>query len=83
MNQGALPGKTGLKGNPVLDTRPTLSNVGIDKNLANRARKLASVPEDEFEGMIGEWRRSDLIPERNEFSRPTLAEAGIKYSKGT
>jgi hypothetical protein len=31
LNQGAVPGKTGLKANPVLDPRPTLASQGIDK----------------------------------------------------
>jgi hypothetical protein len=37
LNQGAVPGKTGLKSNPVLDSRPTLASQGIDKQLAPRA----------------------------------------------
>lgn len=34
----------------------SLAQVGIDKSLANRARKLAAVPEAEFEQELGEWR---------------------------
>ncbi|MEX2176016.1 MAG: hypothetical protein WD872_16760, partial [Pirellulaceae bacterium] len=49
MNKGAVPGKTGSKGVPVLDDRPTLAAAGIDKHLADRAQKLAAVPEAEFE----------------------------------
>jgi N6-adenosine-specific RNA methylase IME4 len=38
LNQGAIPGKTGVKSTPVLDPRPTLASQGIDKNLAKEAR---------------------------------------------
>lgn len=34
----------------------TLAEVGVDKNLADRARKMAAVPEAKFEAAIGEWR---------------------------
>jgi phage N-6-adenine-methyltransferase len=34
----------------------TLSEAGIDKNLADRARKYAAVPEDEFESRIDDYR---------------------------
>ncbi len=37
---------------------PTLAEAGIDKKLSSRAQKLAAVPEDQFEGMLGEWRGS-------------------------
>ncbi len=36
--------------------QPTLKQVGIDHKLSSRAQKLAAVPEDKFEGMLGEWR---------------------------
>jgi hypothetical protein len=31
---------------------PTLADAGIDKNLANRARKLHSLPQEDFERVI-------------------------------
>lgn len=34
----------------------TLAEVGIDKSLADRARKYAAVPDDEWEQELGEWR---------------------------
>jgi hypothetical protein len=37
-------------------TAPTLSDVGISKNLSSRAQKLAAVPAAEFEAEVGEWR---------------------------
>ncbi len=36
--------------------QPTLSEAGISKNLSSRAQKLAAVPEDKFEELVGEWR---------------------------
>lgn len=39
-----------------LDPRPTLAEAGIDKHLADRARKLAAVPDDRFEGLLDNWR---------------------------
>jgi hypothetical protein len=44
LNQGAVKGRTGTKSVPVLDPRPTLTAAGIDKHLADRARKMAAVP---------------------------------------
>lgn len=39
------------------DEKPTLAEAGIDKHLADRARKLAAVPPDKFDDLVGEWRR--------------------------
>jgi len=36
LNQGAVPGKTGSKVESILDTRPTLAEVGIAHNLSSR-----------------------------------------------
>jgi hypothetical protein len=44
----------------VKDTRPRLIEAGIDKDLAKRARKLAVVPPDAFEGGVDYWRSSFL-----------------------
>lgn len=35
---------------------PTLSALGIDKKLSARAQKMAAIPKEEFNGIIGEWR---------------------------
>jgi hypothetical protein len=42
----------GLQSNPPIDAPPTLSEVGIDKNLAHEARSLAKIPPQEFEQKI-------------------------------
>jgi N6-adenosine-specific RNA methylase IME4 len=56
LNQGAMPGKTGLRGNPVLDPRPTLASQGIDKNLAHQARVLGALSDENFETVIADAR---------------------------
>jgi len=56
---------TGPVPNENRSTPPTLAEAGIDKKLSSRAQKLAAVPKDEFESMIGEWRgRVELENER-------------------
>jgi hypothetical protein len=81
LNQGAVKGKTGSKGNPVLDARPTLAEVGIDKALADRARKYAAVPQDEWEEELGEWRER-VTEENNRVSTrlQTRGETEIRKS---
>lgn len=58
---------------------PTLSEAGIDKNLANRARKLAAVPEKEFENTITDWR--ERIEIENERVSIDLLNLGKKASR--
>jgi len=57
LNEGGPKPKklTGLSNNPV---RPTLADAGIDKNLANEARQLASLDEDEFEDVVDKTRKA-------------------------
>ena len=57
LNRGAKGSKiTGSKRIPVKDDRPTLAEVGIDKNLADRARKLAALSKSDFDTVISQWR---------------------------
>jgi hypothetical protein len=85
LNQGGVPGKTGSKGVPVLDTRPKLANAGIDKKLSSRAQQYASIPAKKFESILAE--RRERIEQENErllptpirllsFKRVSLAEDG-------
>jgi N6-adenosine-specific RNA methylase IME4 len=48
-NKGAIPGKTGTKGLPVLDPTPTLAEMGLDKKTSKLAQDIADLPEDQFE----------------------------------
>lgn len=70
----------GLGENP-LQKNITLAEVGIDKNLADRARKTAAIPETEFEGIVQEWR--DRIEQENERVSVNILEAGNKHVRGT
>ncbi|MES2671597.1 MAG: hypothetical protein V4673_14430 [Pseudomonadota bacterium] len=40
-----------------IDDRPTLAEVGIDRKLSSHAQKMASVPEEKFEALIGTWKQ--------------------------
>jgi hypothetical protein len=51
-NKGAIPGKTGRKGQPVLDPTPKLSDLSITKDQSSRWQKLAALPEQEFENKV-------------------------------
>lgn len=56
---------TGADMEPVEKPAPTLAEVGIDKKLSAHAQKVASIPEAEFEGIVGEWRETlDTANER-------------------
>jgi N6-adenosine-specific RNA methylase IME4 len=54
----------GTKMEPPKNALPTLAEAGIDKKLSSRAQKMAAVPEQEFEGMLGEWR--ERVHDENE-----------------
>lgn len=63
LSKGGRP-KTGLVSNPVSpDPKPapvpTLAEAGIDKNLAQRARTYAAVPEEKFEKLLTDKRERD------------------------
>jgi hypothetical protein len=56
---------------------PTLAEAGIDKNLADRARKFAAIPEREFEGILAD--RRDRFQQEDERVTVNLMEAGEKH----
>ena len=55
---------------------PTLAEAGIDKNLADRARKMAAVPEEKFEAALGEWR--EKVQEETARVTSSLLDMGSK-----
>jgi hypothetical protein len=48
-NQGGVPGKTGRKARPVLDTKAKLSDFNINKSQSSRWQKLADLTDNDFE----------------------------------
>ena len=60
LNKGAEGNPGGVARRVVRDvngpTHPTLADMGIDKRLADRARKLAAVPTQTFEDRVLAWR---------------------------
>jgi len=53
LNQGDL--RRGCQMEP-RDERPRLEDLGVDKKLSSRAQKLAAIPLEKFEAMLGMWR---------------------------
>lgn len=77
MAQGANPNWVAEK-----PDRPiTLAEAGIDKNLADRARKFAAIPEAEFDNTIANWR--DRVEDENERVTVNLLASGEKHVRGT
>lgn len=69
---------TGSSTAPV-EKPPTLAEAGIDKKLSSRAQKMAAVPEEKFEGMLGEWR--DRVQKENERVTTNLLREGEKAQR--
>lgn len=59
----------------------TLAEAGIDKSLANRSRKLAAVPEAEFEQELSEWR--DRVSSENSRVTTRLEQRGEEAIEST
>ena len=74
LNVGGRP-KTGAAEVPVF--QPTLADVGIDKKMSSRAQKLAAVPEQRFEGMLGGWR--ERVADETERVTTNLLKLGENY----
>lgn len=75
LSEGGRPSKTGSQQNPV--SLPTLAEAGIDKNLADRARKLAAIPEAEFTEIVSDWR--DRVERENERVSVNLLKSGERH----
>jgi hypothetical protein len=48
-NKGATPGKTGTKGVPLLDDKPTLTDLNLTKKESSVAQRIAALPEPKLE----------------------------------
>jgi phage N-6-adenine-methyltransferase len=64
-----------------IDAPITLAEAGIDKNLADRARKYAAIPEPEFEATIEDWR--GRVEQETERVTVNLLASGEKHVRGT
>ncbi|MCO5159655.1 MAG: phage N-6-adenine-methyltransferase [Mesorhizobium sp.] len=71
----------GFSETQVAEVPITLAEAGIDKNLADRARKFAAIPEQEFNSTISDWRAR--VEEENERVTVNLLAAGDKHVRGT
>lgn len=78
---GLNAGARGLGTQVRVDTKPTLAEVGIDKNLADRARKYAAIPAQKFEGILSE--RRERIEQENERVGASLLDEANKHVRGT
>lgn len=70
--------KIGSRTNPI-SAAPTLSEAGIDKNLADRARKYAAIPEDEFNGIVDDWK--GRVEQENQRVTVNLLAAGDRAAE--
>jgi phage N-6-adenine-methyltransferase len=64
-----------------VDEKPTLAEAGIDKNLADRARKLCKLDDDAFEAKVGEWR--DVAAADDGLNIPDLLKPHLHRALGT
>jgi hypothetical protein len=74
----AKPGRKSLLSEEGNKT-PKLSDAGISYNLSSRAQKLASVPADEFEAEVSEWR--ERVEGENARVSARLEAAGYRQAK--
>lgn len=72
LNEGGRPAKTPSEKEGV--SKATLIEAGIDYKLSSRAQKMAAVPAEKFEGMLGDWR--DRVEKENERVTTSLLREG-------
>jgi N6-adenosine-specific RNA methylase IME4 len=64
-NKGAVRGKTGRKGKPVLDVKPKLANLGVTKTQSSRWQKLAALGSNQFETLVADTHAKIARDHRN------------------
>ena len=79
-NKGAIPGKTGIKGRPVLDDAPTLSEIGISKRESAEAIEELSLDLTEDLAKKGKENISESNKNR---ANPTLSKIDKAASHNT
>lgn len=73
-------GKRGFENNPRSEGAPiTLAEAGIDKSLADRARKYAAIPEEEFNGIVNDWK--GRVEQENQRVTVNLLAAGDRAAE--
>lgn len=73
-------GKRGFENNPRSERAPiTLAEAGIDKSLADRARKYAAIPEGEFNGIVDDWK--GRVEQENQRVTVNLLAAGDRAAE--
>jgi N6-adenosine-specific RNA methylase IME4 len=77
-NQGAVAGKTGNKGRPVLDSKPKLSDLGISKVQSSRWQKLATLDATRFEALV-----ADAHAKQERGHRNAMREVEIQMERET
>ena len=82
-NQGAVPGKTGRKGKPVLDTKPKLSDLGVSKTQSSRWQALAAIPQTQFEEVVADARSKVDRVVRNAVREAKTRQRRASYSLET
>lgn len=68
---------TGSTREPVKDTTPTLADLGIDKKVSARARKLAALPAEQFAAVVA----GDVPVSRVVASKPALSRRAPQRTK--
>jgi hypothetical protein len=79
---GMATGAKGIGKSAVVanDRTPTLSELGVSKDLSARAQKIAAVPEPEFEAEVAGWR--DRVEEEGVRVSARLEAAGAQVEEG-
>jgi N6-adenosine-specific RNA methylase IME4 len=76
-NKGAVRGKTGRKGKPVLDGKPKLKDLGVNKTQSSRWQALAAIPQNRFEAVVAVARGKV-----NRAVRNAVREAELEQERG-
>jgi len=77
-------GVSGAKKVPVKDTTPTLADQGISKKLSARSKKVAAIPEPEFEEAVSNWREeSESMSKKISVTPFNTGSSGNSRAAGT
>jgi phage N-6-adenine-methyltransferase len=80
LNKGKL--LRGSKPDPRESASPTLAEMGIDKHLADEARKLGAIPEEKFEENVAAWRERVSKGEDRVTAKAVMSGAHVGNASG-